>query len=70
MKIEKSYEWIATFLSITGAILNAFLIKEGFYLWGISNIFWVILGFKKKMYGMVLTFSVYLIINIIGLIYW
>ncbi|MDD5651000.1 MAG: nicotinamide mononucleotide transporter [Candidatus Nanoarchaeia archaeon] len=70
MKKEKIYEWIATFLSIIGAILNAFLIKEGFYIWGLSNILWVIVGIKNKMWGMVLTFSIYFIINVIGIIYW
>lgn len=70
MKKEKIMEWIATFLSILGAILNAFLIKEGFYIWGVSNLIWVFVGLKQKMYGMALTFTVYFFINIIGLIYW
>lgn len=67
---KRAYEWIATLLSIEGAILNAFLIKGGFYIWGVANIIWIFVGFKNKMYGMVLTFSVFLIINIIGLVYW
>ncbi|MFA5176348.1 MAG: nicotinamide mononucleotide transporter [Candidatus Nanoarchaeia archaeon] len=70
MKKEKIMEWIATVLSIFGAILNAFLIKEGFYIWGVSNLIWVFVGLKQKMYGMALTFTVYFFINIIGLIYW
>lgn len=67
---KKVYEWIATVLSIFGAILNAFLIREGFYVWGIANIIWIFVGLKNKMYGITLTFTVFLIINIIGLIYW
>lgn len=71
MKINKKVtEWTATILSITGAILNAFLIKEGFYIWGLANFIWIIFGLKNKHYGMALTFAVFLIINIIGIIYW
>jgi len=33
---KKIYEWVATSLSILGAILNAFLIKEGFIFWGLQ----------------------------------
>ena len=71
MKLDKKkLEWIATLLSVTGAVLNAFLIKEGFYIWGVANFIWISVGLKHKMYGMALTFSVFLIINIIGIIYW
>ena len=67
---KRIYEWVATILSIEGAILNAFLIKEGFYIWGFANFIWIFVGIKNKMYGMVLTFSVFLIVNLIGIIYW
>lgn len=69
MKREKLIEWIATFIAITGALLNAFLLKQGFYLWIVSNSLWIFLGFKRKMYGLALTFLVFLIISIIGIIY-
>ncbi len=64
------YEWTATILSIFGAILNAFLIKEGFYIWGVANFIWIVFGIKNKHYGMALTFFVFLVINIIGLLLW
>lgn len=67
---KKFYEWTATFFSIIGAILNALLIKEGFYIWGVANSIWVVVGVKNKMWGMALTFSVYLTINVVGIIYW
>jgi hypothetical protein len=63
-------EWAATILTIAGAILNVFLVKEGFYIWGISNILWVFFGIKYKHLGLALTFFVLLIINIVGIIYW
>lgn len=67
---KKIYEWAATILSIFGAILNAFLIKEGFYIWGVANFIWIVFGIKNKHYGIALTFTVFLIINIVGIIYW
>ena len=67
---QKVIEWCATVLSILGAILNAFLIKEGFYLWIASNSLWIIFAVKNKYWGMVLTFSTFLIISVIGIVYW
>jgi len=67
---KRVYEWTATSLSILGAILNAFLIKQGFYIWAVANSIWIYVGIRNKMYGMALTFFVFLIINIIGIIYW
>ena len=67
---KRIYEWAATCLSIFGAILNAFLIKEGFYIWGIANSIWVVVGIKSRMWGMALTFTVFLVINLIGIFYW
>jgi nicotinamide riboside transporter PnuC len=71
MRLNKKYlEWAATILSIIGAILNAFLLKEGFYLWIVSDSMWIGIGIKNKMYGLALTFFVFLLISIIGIIYW
>ena len=63
-------EWVATALAIIGAIMNAFLIKEGFYLWIVSNGIFMVFSLKNKHYGMSLMFFVYLIITIIGIFYW
>ena len=66
----KLLEWIATCLSITGASLNAFHLKEGFYVWIIANILWVTVGVKTKHYGLAVTFMVYSIISAIGILIW
>ncbi len=63
-------EWAATILSIIGAIFNAFLYKEGFYFWIVANTLWVYFGLKYKHYGMVVLFSVYFLISVVGIIYW
>lgn len=67
---KQYYEWTATVLSIIGALMNAFLLKEGFYIWGVANLIWIYFGLKNKHYGLALTFSVFFIINIVGVIYW
>ena len=67
---KQYYEWTATILSIIGALMNAFLIKEGFYIWGLANFIWVYFALKNKHYGLALTFFVFFIINIIGIVYW
>ena len=70
MKDKKLLEWSATILSILGAILNAFLIKESFYIWGVANFLRIAFAFKNKHWGMTITFVSYLLINVIGIIYW
>jgi len=67
---KKIFEWSATILSIAGAILNAFLLKEGFYLWIVANSLWIVVGVKQKMWGLVLTYITFLAISFVGIIYW
>ena len=66
----KQWEWIASSVSIMGTILNAFLRIEGFYFWIFGNTIWIYVGCKRKMYGVVMMFSVYLIISFVGIYYW
>ena len=39
---QKYFEWIATIIAISGALLNAFQQKEGFYFWLISNLIFIV----------------------------
>lgn len=63
-------EWGATFLSVFGAILNANQFIQGFYVWSVANILWIIFGIKYKHYGLVLMNVVFLGINITGIAIW
>jgi hypothetical protein len=63
-KTIKIIEWSATILAIIGAILNAFLMKKGFYIWGAANTIWLIFAIKSKHWGMALTFFVFLVITL------
>ena len=69
-KTKVIIEWIATTLAIVGAVMNAFLMKEGFYLWLVSNSTFMVFSVKNKHYGMALMFFTYLIITVIGILYW
>ena len=74
-KIEKTLihhvvEWLATILSILGAIFVAFKYKEGFYIWIVANFLWISFAWKHKHYGLLLLSVSYLIINLIGIVRW
>lgn len=66
----KKIEYIATALSITGAILNVLMLWFSFVLWIFGNILWIYLGYKKNIKGMVATFIVFTVISIFGLCVW
>ena len=73
--IEKSLvhhviEWIATILSITGALLISYQIRNGFYIWIVANILWISFAWKHKHYGLLVLSISYLIINFVGLVKW
>ncbi len=69
-------EWIATLLTMLGALLNSGLIILGnldgftlsFYIWSISNILWIAFAIKHKHWGVLITFGGLLIINIISIV--
>lgn len=61
---------ILTILSILGAYLNAKKKIEGFYIWIISNIGWIIIDTIAGLYFQSILFVVYTIICIEGIIQW
>lgn len=69
-RTELIIEWTATALAIIGAIFNSFALKHGFYLWVVTNATFMALSIKNKHYGMSLMFLTYLILAVIGILYW
>ncbi|MEK6927384.1 MAG: hypothetical protein AABX11_03040 [Nanoarchaeota archaeon] len=65
-------EWIATALSITGAVMNAKILFDGFdnsfYIWTVANFLWIGFALKYKHYGLVLMNVVYAVINILAIL--
>lgn len=66
----KKIEYMATSLSIIGALLNALLIWICFIIWIFANILWIYVGYKKQLNGMILTFIVFTITSLMGLYIW
>ncbi len=63
-------EWIAIIIAVTGSALNAFILKESYYFWLISNGLFIIFTAKNKHYGLMTVFVVQLLLTIIGIFYW
>lgn len=73
--IEKSFkhhvvEWVATILSVWGAILNAQLNILGFYIFMLGNIFWLSFSIKHKHWGLFMTQIVFFVLNVYGVYVW
>lgn len=74
-KIEKDIrhhviEWVAAFLSIFGAILNAQLKIEGFYIFILGNFMWVAFSIKHRHWGLLATNIVFFALNLYGVYVW
>ena len=63
-------EWIAIIIAVTGSALNAFILKESYYFWLISNSLFTFFTLKHKYYGLMCVFIVQLLLTIIGIFYW
>jgi len=73
--IEKSLvhhiiEWVATILSIAGALLIAYKQVNGYYVWVVANILWIFFALKHKHYGLLVLSISYMVINVVGLTRW
>jgi hypothetical protein len=62
--------WIITLISIIGTVFNSFQKRVGFYLWLISNVFWICYNIKEGIYAQAALFSFNSIMCIVGLIKW
>lgn len=63
--------WVASFLGVTGAILNILLIKECFLIWTVGNLWWIYAAIKVKSHrSQLLLFTVFTILNVWGFIQW
>lgn len=66
--LEEIVNWIVTFIAITGAYLVSCYNKKGFYLWIISNTFFMFQGLLTGQYALAFLFFVYLCITFNGVI--
>ena len=63
-------EYVGMALALIGSLLNAFVLKESYYLWFFSNLFLLFVSYKSKHYGLSIVFLVQFIFTIIGIFYW
>ncbi len=62
-------EWVATVLSVIGAVLVAFHKRIGFFIWIISNGLWVFFAYQNKHKVMMVLFIIYILTSLKGLIH-
>lgn len=68
----KMAEILATIMGMSGAFLNALMVREGFIILIVSDVLWIYfaLSGKTKHWWMAANFLVFTIISIIGLFVW
>jgi nicotinamide riboside transporter PnuC len=62
--------WILTTLSVIGAIRNAQGKIDGFYIWVVSNVGWVVYDIVTNQPAQIALFSVYTLITLYGIYKW
>ena len=70
MKSDKLFEYLGTTGSVVGAYLNAIQNISGFYVWCAGNLFWMVMAVQKRQWGTFLTFGVFTLLNIYGILHW
>lgn len=64
------FEWMLTLLSLLGTFYNIQKKVEGWYIWTISNIGWMISFILKGMPAEATLFAAYLVLSIYGCVKW
>jgi len=67
---EQVFYWTLAFISIIATILNVFSNKICFFIWLVTNLLWMIVDYKKKIYPQAFLFFIYFILAILGIINW
>jgi len=71
MKINlKTLPWIASFLSITGVILNAQHLIICWFIWCLANTLWIYISLKKKDWSQFILWVIFTLSNVYGYFSW
>jgi len=62
--------WIATALSLIGAVLNARKNIYGYWLWIVANAVWLVISVIRKDWAQVVLWVSYIIITSYGIYCW
>jgi len=63
-------EWVLAGMSILGAILNTKMNRNGFLLWIVANIGWIIINVKIGLYAQIPMWVVMTVIAVYGYNSW
>ena len=70
MTILEVISYIVTVLTLVGTVANAFQKSWCFYLWIVTNLFWVVYNFTIQQYQQAIIYIVNTIICVIGIVKW
>ncbi len=64
------FTWPLAFLTVIGVVLNVKKHRSCFFIWSLTNIFWVIYNYSTGSYAQSAVFAVYFCLAIWGIIRW
>lgn len=64
------FTWILMIAALVGVILNIKKIRACFFIWAITNFFWMIVDFYKEIYAQSALFAVYFLLALWGIYEW
>lgn len=70
MTILEVISYIVTVLTLVGTVANAFQKSWCFYLWIVTNLFWIIYNITIQQYQQAIIYIVNTIICVIGIVNW
>lgn len=70
MKVKFSWDWPAIFFTIIAQYFLAIQHWITFVFFMIANIFWMIFGYKKKLWSLFALGIFYIVVHILGLYNW
>lgn len=64
------FTWVLSILSIIATVANIYKKRWCFYIWALTNLSWVLVGIKTKVYAQSFMFFMYFLLAIWGIICW
>lgn len=64
------FTWTLTVVTIFGTYLNSRQLKDGFLVWGLCNLCWLMVDLSRGIYAQAALYVVFIGFNIYGWIQW
>lgn len=62
--------WAVAVVSIIGTVLNVLKCPWCFAIWSVTNLAWMVVHIRKRLYPQAALFGVYLVLAVWGLVAW